>query len=241
MNALIILPTYNESENIEKLIEALLENEIKPDILVVDDNSPDGTGEIVKRIEDLTNRVKLISREGKLGLGSAYIEGFKYALKHNYDYIFEMDADFSHPPSKLRDFIRAIAEADFVIGSRYIDKGQIIGWNFWRYCISFGGNLLARLILKSKIKDMTSGFRCYKRNVLEALNFDKILSEGYFFQVEILYRILLLGFKGKEIPILFKDRELGKSKMSGVILFEALRNLSKIRHLKKTEKSKDHN
>ncbi|MGQ9720647.1 MAG: polyprenol monophosphomannose synthase [Candidatus Jordarchaeum sp.] len=233
MKTLVILPTYNESENIENIIEALLENEIKPDILVVDDNSPDDTGEIVKRIADITNRVKLLSREGKLGLGSAYIEGFKYALKHNYDYIFEMDADFSHNPQTLNDFIRAIEEVDFVIGSRYINKGQIIGWNFWRYFISFGGNLLARLLLKSRIKDMTSGFRCYRRKVLEALDFDEILSEGYFFQVEILYRILLLGFKGREIPIVFKDREMGESKISVMILFEALRNLRRIRHLKK--------
>lgn len=234
MKILIIIPTYNERDNIERLLNILLNHEARPDILVIDDNSPDGTHEIVKRMITGLNkdRLFLIKREAKLGLGSAYKLGFKYALENHYDVIFEMDADFSHSPEYISNFLEKIKSYDCVLGSRYIPGGKIIGWNFLRYFISFGGNLLSRFILKSKIKDMTSGFRCYKREVLEAIDYNSIISEGYFFQVEILYRILLHGFEITEIPIIFVDREKGKSKMSGVIFWEALRNLFRIKRLR---------
>jgi dolichol-phosphate mannosyltransferase len=243
MKTLIIIPTYNEKENIEKLINVLLENEIHPDILVIDDNSPDGTGEVVKKIATKNDRIKLIIRDGKKGLGSAYIRGFHYALENRYAYIFEMDADFSHSPDNLKDFIGEIQNHDVVVGSRYIKGGKIIGWNLIRYCISLGGNILSRTILRSPIKDMTSGYRCYKQKVLQVLALDSIISEGYFFQVEILYRTLLANFKCTEIPITFTDRQLGKSKMSGGIFWEGIINLLKIRRIKRyysrehTEKS----
>ncbi len=233
MRTLIIVPTYNERENIYKLIHTLLENEIHPDILVIDDNSPDGTGEIVNKITKKNERIKLISRNGKKGLGSAYIRGFHYALENSYDYIFEMDADFSHSPVFLKDFIREIQNHDFVVGSRYIKGGKIVGWNPVRYSISRGGNILSRIILRSPIKDMTSGYRCYRQNVLQTLDLDSIISEGYFFQVEILYRTLLANFNCVEIPITFTDRQLGKSKMSGGIFWEGIINLVKIKRIKR--------
>jgi len=238
MRILIIIPTYNERENIEKLLTKLLKHDAKPDILVIDDNSPDSTHKIVKRMINETNqdRLFLIKRKSKLGLGSAYKLGFKYALENLYDLIFEMDADFSHSPEYINNFLEKIKSFDCVVGSRYIPGGKIIGWNFLRYFISFGGNLLSRFLLRSKIKDMTSGFRCYKREVLELIDYNMIISEGYFFQVEILYRIMLQGFKIIEIPITFVDREKGKSKMSGVIFWEALRNLLRIKQLKSLNK-----
>jgi dolichol-phosphate mannosyltransferase len=234
MKTLIIIPTYNEKENIGRLLSTLQANEVNPDVLIVDDNSPDGTGDIVREIAGRNPRVNLLSREGKKGLGSAYIAGFQYALKNRYDYIFEMDADFSHSPLYLKDFMTEINNYDFVIGSRYVRGGKIEGWNMLRYLISYGGNLLARIILGGKIKDMTGGFRCYRRSVIESIDLETVLSEGYFFQVEVLYRILLQeNFKGKEIPIVFENRSEGTSKMSGSIVKEALKNLWMIRKLRK--------
>jgi len=234
MKILIIIPTYNERDNIERLLNILLNHDARPNVLVIDDNSPDGTYKIVEKMitEAYKERLFLIKRGAKLGLGSAYKLGFKYALENKYDVIFEMDADFSHSPEYISDFLEKIKSCDCVVGSRYIPGGKIIGWNFLRYFISFGGNLLSRAILHSRIKDMTSGYRCYRRDVLEAIDFNSIISEGYFFQVEILYRIMLLGYTIEEIPIIFADREKGKSKMSGFIFLEALINLLKIKRLK---------
>lgn len=240
MRTLIVVPTYNERENIQWLLPLLLESPVRPDVLVVDDGSPDGTAAAVRLFIDsggetspgpphAGNRVALIEREGKLGLGSAYLRGFSYALEHGYDCVFEMDADFSHPPDALPRFMEAIAGAHCVVGSRYVRGGRIVGWNPLRYAVSRGGNLLSRLLLRCGVKDMTSGYRCYRAETLRALDLDGIISEGYFFQVEMIYTLHLAGFSITEIPITFSDRRVGESKMSGVIFREALRNLLRMR------------
>lgn len=229
MKALVILPTYNEKENIQSILSAILSIHDEIDILVVDDNSPDGTGDIVDSMISDFPRIRVIHRPEKLGLGTAYIEGFKHAIKKQYNYTFEMDADFSHDPKELPNFLKEIENADLVIGSRYIPKGKIVGWGPIRYVISMGGNLFARFVLKLPIKDCTSGFRCYKTSILKQLDLTQITSEGYGFQVEILYHCYKKGFKITEIPITFTDRVVGKSKMSKKIVFEAFKQVLKLR------------
>ncbi|GMT50111.1 MAG: dolichyl-phosphate beta-D-mannosyltransferase [bacterium] len=228
MKALVILPTYNEKENIENIIQAI-SNHQSLDILVVDDHSPDGTGEIVDRLVQQHQRLQVIHRSGKLGLGTAYIEGFKYALQKDYDCVFEMDADFSHNPQDLHRLLEEINRYDLVIGSRYIPGGSIVGWGPIRYIISMGGNVLARWILKLPIQDCTAGFRCYKTQILKELPLDEISSEGYGFQVEILFHCHLKGFSIKEIPITFTDRQVGQSKMNKKIIVEAFKRLIQLR------------
>ncbi|MFW6180593.1 MAG: polyprenol monophosphomannose synthase [Spirochaetota bacterium] len=249
MRTLIVVPTYNERENILQLLPLLLHSPIRPDVLVVDDGSPDGTAAAVRRFIDAGDaagpasparpdhppaegRVALIEREGKLGLGSAYIRGFRHALQQGYDCVFEMDADLSHPPEALPRFMEAIAGAHCVVGSRYVRGGRIVGWSLLRWAISFGGNLLSRLVLRCGVRDMTSGYRCYRAEALRAVDLDGIISEGYFFQVEMLYTLHLAGFTITEIPITFTDRRAGESKMSGVIFREALGNLLRMRREK---------
>lgn len=228
---LVIIPTYNEIENIESLIGAIHARLPGASILVVDDNSPDGTGGLVERLSEKDERVRLLRRPGKLGLGTAYIAGFKYALEHGFEYIFEMDADFSHDPAYLPDFLEAAREADLVIGSRYVEGGGVENWPLFRKIISMGGSLYSRIILSLPYRDLTGGFKCFRRKVLETLPLDEVRSEGYSFQIEMTYRASKKGFKIREIPIVFKDREGGKSKMSWTIFFEAFYRVWQIRFM----------
>lgn len=220
MKTLIIIPTYNEYDNLRPLLEQIFSFAPASDILIVDDNSPDGTGKLADEIHAENQQVHVMHRKGKLGLGTAYIAGFKYAVEHQYDAAFEMDADFSHDPRYLPDFLKAIESADLVIGSRYIDGGGTPNWSPVRRFISGGGNIFARFMLGIPVHDCTAGFRCYRRNVLESIDLDTIESQGYAFQVELAYRVYKHGFKIVETPIIFQDRRVGKSKMSRAIFLE---------------------
>lgn len=220
MKALIIIPTYNERENITNIVEEVLRFAPQSDILIIDDNSPDGTGNVANGLQERYPHVFALHRPGKLGLGTAYVMGFKYALEHGYDLAFEMDADFSHDPRYLPDFFEKIKEADLVIGSRYVPGGDTPNWSLLRRFISGGGNIFARVMLRLPIKDATAGYRCYRREVLAALDLDSITSQGYAFQVEMAYQTLQRGFRVREIPIIFVDRRVGQSKMSRKIFLE---------------------
>jgi dolichol-phosphate mannosyltransferase len=232
---LIIIPTYNEKENVEKLLELIYEVKNDVNILIVDDNSPDKTYEIIEKLmeEKYKDRLFIIKRSGKLGLGTAYIAGFKWALERDYNYIFEMDADFSHNPKYIPDFLREIETHDLVIGSRYVPGGGVVNWGAIRKFISRGGSLYSRIILGAPIKDFTGGFKCFRRETLEKLNLDKIVSNGYSFQVELNYKVWLKGMKIKETPIIFEDRTLGQSKMSKKIFLEAILKVLWMRKNKK--------
>ncbi|GCE48886.1 polyprenol monophosphomannose synthase [Thermosporothrix hazakensis] len=221
MKTLIIIPTYNEYDNLRSLLDSIFSYAPKTDILVVDDNSPDGTGKLADEISKEDPRVHVLHRAGKLGLGTAYIAGFKYAIEHEYDAAFEMDADFSHDPKYLPNFLREIKDADLVIGSRYIPGGDTPNWSFVRRMISGCGNIFARFMLGIPVKDCTAGYRCYRRRVLETIDLDTVESQGYAFQIELAYRVMKHGFKIVETPIVFMDRRVGKSKMSKKIVFEA--------------------
>ncbi len=220
MKALVVIPTYNERENITTIVEEVLRFAPQADILIIDDNSPDGTGEIADGLHGRFPTVFALHRSGKLGLGTAYVTGFKYALEHGYDLVFEMDADFSHDPRYLPDFFEKIEEADLVIGSRYVPGGDTPNWSLLRRFISGGGNIFARVMLRLPIKDATAGYRCYRSKVLAALDLDSITSQGYAFQVEMAYQTLQQGFRVREIPIIFVDRRVGQSKMSRKIFLE---------------------
>ncbi|MFH1824563.1 MAG: polyprenol monophosphomannose synthase [Candidatus Firestonebacteria bacterium] len=222
MKCLAVIPTYNENANIESLIRKILEYVENIDILIIDDNSPDGTGKIVEEISKSNPRVKLFKREGKKGLGSAYLMGFKYALQANYDVVFEMDADFSHDPMMLPVFIEKIKESDLVVGSRYLNGISVVNWPLRRLILSLLANFYIRLILNIPVKDCTSGFKCFRKEVLNSIDLDKIKSEGYSFQIEMNYYAFRKGFKIEEIPIIFVDRHSGFSKMSRKIALEAL-------------------
>lgn len=221
MKTLVIIPTYNEIENIERLIEIVLAKAEDIEILVLDDNSPDGTALRVKFMQSSEPRLHLIERPGKMGLGSAYVTGFKYALQNGYEYIMEMDADFSHNPEDVPRLIEAARKYDLVIGSRYCNGVNIINWPFKRLLISYFASKYVRVITGMPIKDPTGGFKCFHRRVLESINLDKILSDGYAFQIEMNFRSWVKGFKIKEIPIVFTERLNGVSKMSRHIVWEA--------------------
>jgi dolichol-phosphate mannosyltransferase len=228
-DATIVIPTYNERENIGELITEILENS-RFRVLVVDDNSPDGTGELVASLAAEEPRVGLLGRPGKLGLGTAYLAGFRRALAEGAEYIFEMDADFSHDPCYLPRLLEAAETGyDLVIGSRYTAGGGTCDWGFVRQFISRGGNLYAGLILGLRVADATAGFRCYRRKVLESLDLNAVRSNGYSFQIEMTYRAIQAGFRIGEVPIIFPDRRVGKSKMSRRIVVEALINVWKLR------------
>jgi len=220
MKTLIIIPTYNEYDNLRPLLEQIFSYAPASDILIVDDNSPDGTGQLADEISVQNRRVHVMHRAGKLGLGTAYIAGFKYAVEHQYDAAFEMDADFSHDPCYLPNFLSAIESADLVIGSRYVEGGGTPNWSLLRRFISGGGNIFARFMLGIPVHDCTAGFRCYRREVLEGIELDSIESQGYAFQVELAYRVYRRGFRIVETPIIFQDRRVGKSKMSRAIFLE---------------------
>ncbi|MFW5991571.1 MAG: polyprenol monophosphomannose synthase [Halanaerobiaceae bacterium] len=221
---LIIIPTYNERENIKTLITKIYDTVQDIHILIVDDNSPDKTYKIIEDLIQKKYKEKLFikKRKGKLGLGTAYIEGFKWALKHGYDYIFEMDADFSHHPRYLPDFLRELEDYDLVLGSRYIQGGGVKNWGLLRKFISRGGSLYARTILSLPYRDLTGGFKAFRRQVLEEIDLNSVKSSGYSFQIELTYRAHLQGFRIKEIPIIFEDRSRGQSKMSKKIFLEAV-------------------
>ncbi|MDT7880273.1 MAG: polyprenol monophosphomannose synthase [Candidatus Hydrothermia bacterium] len=222
MKTIIIIPTYNERENIEVLINEIFKNLPQTDILIVDDNSPDKTYEIVENISKVDKRVHLIKREKKLGLGSAYVQGFKFAINNNYDVVFQMDADFSHQPSDLLRLFEKIKEGyDLVIGSRYISGVNVINWPMKRLLLSYFANAYARFITGVPIKDLTAGFKAIRVNALKSINLDNIKSNGYAFQIEITFKIYNKGFKIIEIPIVFYERRSGNSKMSKKIIFEA--------------------
>jgi dolichol-phosphate mannosyltransferase len=220
MKTLIIIPTYNELENLRPLLQEIFSYAPDADVLIVDDNSPDGTGKLADEIHSENTHVRVLHRTGKLGLGTAYIAGFKYAIAHGYEAIFEMDADFSHDPRYLPAFLQAIEHADLVIGSRYIPGGGTPNWSILRRFVSGGGNLFARFMLGIPVRDCTAGFRCYRREVLESIELDTLQAQGYAFQVELAYRTTRQGFKVVETPIIFMDRRVGKSKMSHKIFLE---------------------
>ena len=229
---IVIIPTYNEKENIEKIIRAVFSLDGNYHILVIEDGSPDGTAQIVKRLqEEFSDRLHMIERQGKLGLGTAYITGFKWSVEHGYDYIFEMDADFSHNPNDLPRLYEACATggADLAIGSRYCNGISVINWPIGRVIMSYYASVYVRTVLRMKVYDTTAGFKCYKRNVLETIDLDKVKMKGYGFQIEMKYSTFKLGFKIKEVPIIFVDRTEGTSKMSSGIFGEAFWGVMKLK------------
>jgi dolichol-phosphate mannosyltransferase len=221
MKVLIVIPTYNEKDNIKRLIPMIKKQLPKADVLVVDDRSPDGTGAAVRVLARSIKGIKLIERKGKLGLGTAYVEGFKYALEHKYEYIFEMDADFSHDPKYLPEIMKGMKTYDLVIGSRYVNGISVVNWPIRRLILSKFANFYARTITGLPLTDLTSGFKCYKSTVLKSIALDKIHSDGYAFQIEMHYKAWKKGFKIKETPIIFVDRHAGSSKMSRKVISEA--------------------
>ena len=231
-DSVVIIPTYNERENIANIIAAVMElQEHSFDVLVIDDNSPDGTAAIVEGIISSNDRVHILKRSGKLGLGTAYITGFKWALEQGYQYIIEMDADFSHPPRKLIDLQRACASegADVAVGSRYLTGVNVVNWPMGRVLMSYYASAYVRLITGMQVRDTTAGFVCYRREVLEAINLDGVEFKGYAFQIEMKFTAHRMGFVIKEVPIVFVNRVLGTSKMSGSIFSEAVFGVIKLR------------
>jgi len=221
MDKLVIVPTYNERENIDPLIEKVLSLPYGLDILIVDDGSPDGTASLVQAWQQKSPRVHLLQRPRKMGLGSAYRDGFRYALENGAQFIFEMDADFSHDPNALGEFLHHAEDADIVLGSRYLNGVTVVNWPLSRLILSYTANLYTRIITGLPLADSTGGFKCFRRRALEGVRLDRVKSEGYSFQIEMSYRCWRRGFKIKEIPIVFVDRRAGVSKMSRKIIWEA--------------------
>jgi len=221
--ALVIIPTYNEAKNLPQILPLVLMQDERIDVLVVDDNSPDGTGQLADEFSASETRVHVLHREGKQGLGTAYRTGFRWALERGYEYVFEMDSDFSHDPKHLPEFLAAIEDADLVLGSRYLDgRVTVVNWPMPRLLLSYSANIYARVVTGLKVCDATGGFKCFRRRVLEAIDLDAVHSNGYAFQIEMSLRASRKGFRIKEIPIVFVDRSEGQSKMSGAIIREAV-------------------
>ena len=229
MKTLIIIPTFNELENLPRLLPEVLSKDESIEVLIVDDNSPDGTAAFVENEMKINNRIHLIIRQSKQGLGTAYIAGFKYALQNNFQIIFEMDADFSHDPKEIPRFLDEIKKSDVILGSRYINGVNVINWPLRRLLLSSFANLYTRVITGMPIHDATGGFKCFRREVLEAIDLDRVTSNGYAFQIEMTFKAWKKGFKVKEIPIIFVDRVKGKSKMSKKIVREAVTMVWKLR------------
>lgn len=231
-DSIVIIPTYNEKDNIERIIRKVFSLVHDFHVLIVEDNSPDGTAQIVKEMmREFPGRLHIEERKGKLGLGTAYIHGFKWALKHSYEYIFEMDADFSHNPEdlpRLRDAV-ASGEADLAIGSRYITGVNVVNWPMSRVLMSYYASAYVRIITRMKVRDTTAGFKCYSRNVLETIQLDDVRFMGYAFQIEMKYSAWKLGFRIVEVPIIFTDRTMGESKMSKHIFKEAVWGVIRLR------------
>ncbi len=222
MKSLIIIPTYNEKDNLESLVEDVLGLEHDIEILVVDDASPDGTGEIADRLSKGDKRVHVIHRQGKLGLGSAYIRGFQFAIERDYDLVFEMDADFSHDPSYIPLFLEKARQFDVVLGSRYVQGVNVINWPMSRLLLSYFANVYTRVITGLPVRDATGGFKCFRRQALESIDLDDVKSDGYSFQIEMTFKCWKKGFRISEIPIIFYERRKGHSKMSKKIVHEAV-------------------
>ncbi len=221
--ALVITPTYNERANVPTLVTRVLAQDPRIELLFVDDNSPDGTGDLIAELAASEPRIHLLRRPGKMGLGTAYRDGFRWALARDYELIFEMDADFSHDPSHLPEFLKAAETADFVLGSRYLDgRVTVVNWPMSRLLLSYGANIYARFVTGLRLWDATGGFKCFHRRVLEAIDLGDVRSNGYAFQIEMSFRAVRKGFRPVEIPIVFTDRTLGESKMSGHIVREAV-------------------
>jgi dolichol-phosphate mannosyltransferase len=221
--ALVIIPTYNERENLTKVVPLVLEQDLRLHVLVVDDNSPDGTGDLADALAEADPRVHVLHRAGKQGLGTAYVAGFRWAIEQRYDYVFEMDADLSHDPRHLPTFLAEIADADLVIGSRYLNRRvTVINWPMSRLMLSYFANVYARRVTGLRLWDSTGGYKCYRRAVLEGVDLDRVRSNGYSFQIEMSFRAWRKGFRIKEITITFTDRNVGRSKMSGGIVREAI-------------------
>jgi dolichol-phosphate mannosyltransferase len=238
---IVIIPTYNEKENIEKIIRAVFSLDGEYHILVIEDGSPDRTAQIVRRLqEEFPDRLHMIERKGKLGLGTAYITGFKWSVENGYDYIFEMDADFSHNPNDLPRLYEACAKngADLAIGSRYCNGISVINWPIGRVIMSYYASVYVRTVLGMKVYDTTAGFKCYRRNVLETIDLDKVRMKGYGFQIEMKYTTFKLGFNIQEVPIIFVDRTEGTSKMSSGIFGEAFWGVMKLKLRKIKPKQK---
>ncbi len=227
----VCLPTYNERENLEPMVRALGAHGVR--VLVVDDNSPDGTGQVAEELKaTFAPRVDVLHRAGKGGLGTAYVAGFRYALEREYDYVFEMDADFSHDPAHLPKFLEAIQEYDVVLGSRYLEgRVTVVNWPIGRLLLSYFANIYARKVTGLPVADATGGFKCFRREVLEAIALDKVESNGYAFQIEMSFRAWKMGFRIAEIPIIFVDRDVGESKMSKKIVREAVWRVWQLRLL----------
>ena len=236
---IVIIPTYNEKENIERIIRKVFSLDGGYEILIIDDGSPDGTAAIVKSLQkEFPDRLNLIERAVKLGLGTAYITGFKWALGHGYDYIFEMDADFSHDPDDLPRLLEACKEGEGVaIGSRYSDGISVVNWPIGRIIMSYYASVYVRTVLRMKVFDCTAGYKCYSRRVLEAIDLDKVEMKGYGFQIEMKYTAWKLGFPIREVPVIFVNRKAGSSKMSGSIFGEAFWGVIKLRFRKINKKS----
>ena len=232
-DSIVIIPTYNEKENIEKIIRAVFGLEKEFDILVIDDGSPDGTAAIVKKLiaGEFANRLHILERKGKLGLGTAYIKGFKWSLEHGYDFIFEMDADFSHDPNDLPRLYAAIHDEgyDVAIGSRYVSGVNVVNWPIGRVLMSYFASKYVRFVTGFQVHDTTAGFVCYRRKVLETINLDAIRFKGYGFQIEMKFTSYKIGFKIKEVPVIFVNRREGVSKMSGGIFGEAFFGVMRLR------------
>jgi len=221
MKALVIIPTYNERENVVPLLERVFAQGLSVEVLIVDDSSPDGTGAIADEAAARDPRVHVMHRPGKQGLGSAYVAGFRYALERDYEAIFEMDADFSHNPDSLPEFLRELEQADLVLGSRYLYGVTVVNWPLSRLILSYAANVYSRVITGMRFKDLTGGFKCFRRGVLESIDWERVRSDGYSFQIEITFKAYRKGFRIREIPILFVDRRAGESKMNRKIVWEA--------------------
>lgn len=227
---LVVIPTYNEVRNLPQLVPQVLAQDTRLEVLVVDDNSPDGTGQLAAALAAKESRLHVLHREGKLGLGTAYITAFQWALERGYDYVFEMDADFSHDPAHLKDFLKAVPDADLVLGSRYLNgRVTVVNWPMGRLVLSYCANIYARWLTGLHIWDLTGGFKCFRRRVLEAIDLSRVRSNGYAFQIEMSVRAWRKGFALKEIPIVFVDRAEGHSKMNRAIVREAVWMVPRLR------------
>lgn len=227
--ALVIIPTYNERDNIPVMIPEVLKQDSIIEMLIVDDNSPDGTGDLVEAIAQENPRVHLIRREKKMGLGTAYVRGFKYAIEHNFDYAFEMDADFSHDPTTLPKFLELIKDYDLVLGSRYINGVNVVNWPMKRLLLSYFANKYTKIVTGLPVQDATGGFKCFRVEVLKSHNLDNVKSNGYAFQIEMSFKTWKKGYRIVELPIVFVDRRVGISKMSKAIVREAVTMVWKLR------------
>lgn len=227
--SLVVIPTYNEAENVTTLIPSVLGQAPDIEVLIVDDGSPDGTAAMVRKMMESDSRIHMLERKTKMGLGSAYVEGFEFAIKHSYDFVFEMDADFSHSPDEIPNFLENIEHYDLVLGSRYVNGVRVLNWPIRRLILSFAANVYTRIVTGMPLHDATGGFKCFRRKVLEAIDLDSVKSNGYAFQIEMSYKAWKNGFKLTEIPITFHDRRSGVSKMSRNIVYEAFFLVWKLR------------